>query len=70
MVELLALDDHFLIGRVEGLQHHAVAALEVALEGNDFFSLPVDKLEKYSCKIFSSNNKGDKKYFKYGFCGC
>ncbi len=33
MVELFTLDDHFLIGRVEGLQHHAVAALEVALEG-------------------------------------
>ena len=33
MVELFTLDDHFLIGRVEGLQHHAVAALDVALQG-------------------------------------
>ena len=33
VVQVLALDDHFMIGGVEGLQHHAVAALDVALQG-------------------------------------
>ena len=31
MVQVFALDDHFAVGRVEGLQHHTVAALDVAL---------------------------------------
>ncbi len=33
MIQVLALDDHFAVGRVEGLQHHAVAALDIALQG-------------------------------------
>ena len=32
-VEVFALDDHFVVGRVERLQHHAVAPLEVTLQG-------------------------------------
>ena len=33
MVQIFTLDDHFAVGRVEGLQHHAVAALDIALQG-------------------------------------
>ena len=33
MVQVFALDDQLIVGRVEGLQHHAVAALDVTLQG-------------------------------------
>ena len=31
VIEIFALDDQFLVGRVEGVQHHRVAALDVLL---------------------------------------
>ena len=33
VVQVLALDHQFVVGGVEGLQHHTVAALDVALQG-------------------------------------